>query len=761
MSDLDPGLQSVEPVVAVDSREAPDDAVRAGSAARPARAASRWLLVALVCLGPTTVATAQLRPVPSVAMEGMEPAVREQIENQRDRLARLADDDSVPRPVLGQAYGELGQLYLLYDLSEPAAAALANASSLDQGQPRWPYLLGTLHELEGRMEPARTSYRDALARSGDDPSSLPIIARLVRVLLPAASEGDQVSPEIERLLARLEGPGLTEADYGAYAAFARGELASARGEHAQAAQWFSRALAAQPHANLLHYRLALAHRQTGDLDRARFHLENRGDREVSFPDPVVADLRSQAQGAGAQLMLGRIALSTGDLEEAERRFRAALDIEPSSAAALQSLGNLHRRRGDLDRALEAYERALKSTPDDVRLRLFVARLLLRRADRPGPEERATAGAASAPDADLERALGHLEEAALLAPGQIAIQVEWADALQRATRFTDAEQVYQRALSRAPGEFDLQYLRAQNASREIAHLGTVDQLTTEALDAIGARGREALTAFRSGLETSGKSLPPDVEVELGLLELRLGDSVPGRERLARVLDTADLASAQRARAAFHLGNEAAQRADLDGATAFLERAVELEPDLREARLNLARLLEGRGAVDAATSHYRALLDTNAEDHAARFALAESRLRAGRYGDAKALLMEGLDLAPGTPAFAQLLVRIVVAAPDETVRDGSLGLDLAQRLFDALPTTEHAESLAMALAEVGRFDDAVRWQSRVLEELQSQGRPTTVAAERLEAYRNEQRIWGWGPAGATGPSPDGNEAAAPPR
>lgn len=695
---------------------------------------------------------AQVRAVPRVAMDGMEPAVRQQIAAQRDRLEQLAQANETAGPALGQAYGELGQLYLLYDLTEPAAAALTNATNLDLEQPRWPYLLGSLHELEGRRAPARQSYREALDRAGTGSASLPIVARLVRNLLPDQSAGPEELQELSVLIARLEQPD-AEA-YRAFAAFARGEAAFARDQHAQAAEWFSRALAAQPEANQLHYRLALAHRQSGDLDRARFHLENRGDREVSFPDPVVADLRSQARGAGAQLMLGRIALSTDDLDEAERRFRAALEIDPTSSAALQSIGNLHRRRGELDRALEAYERALTSTPDDVRLRLFVARLLLRRAQgvaSSSPDPDPAAGVS-----DRQRALVHLEEAALLAPDQIAIQVEWAEALQADARHDDADRAYAQALARAPSEFDLHYLRAQNASRHIAHLGTRDQLTAAQLERIGNRGREALSAFRAGLEASGKTLATSVEVELGLLELRLGDSEPGRQRLRRVLESSDQPTADRARAAFHLGNEAAQRSAFEEAAIYLGNAVDLEPDLREARINLARLQEGRGALDDAAANFRNLLVSEPQDLAARFALAQNRLRAGRYDDAKRLLLDGLDLAPGTPAFAQLLVRILAAAPDRAVRDGALGLDLAQRLFEALPTTDHAESVAMALAEVGRFEDAVTWQTRVLEELETQGRSTEIAEERLEAYRRQQPIWGWGPTSTAtdaGSSPPG--------
>jgi hypothetical protein len=100
---------------------------------------------------------------------------------------------------------------------------------------------------------------------------------------------------------------------------------------------------------------------------------------------------------------------------------------------------------------------------------------------------------------------------------------------------------------------------------------------------------------------------------------------------------------------------------------------------------------------------------------------------------------LELYPRGAAFAHLRARVLVSAPDDAVRDGAVGLDLASRLFEAFPSPEHAETLAMAFAETGRFDKAVEWQQRVIAELETAGRTDLLgpAFERLEGYRQEKQ------------------------
>jgi len=43
----------------------------------------------------------------------------------------------------------------------------------------------------------------------------------------------------------------------------------------------------QPQATIVHYQLALAYRRLGDMETARAHLEQRGDKQLGFADPLL------------------------------------------------------------------------------------------------------------------------------------------------------------------------------------------------------------------------------------------------------------------------------------------------------------------------------------------------------------------------------------------------------------------------------------------------------------------------------------------
>ena len=85
-------------------------------------------------------------------------------------------------------------------------------------------------------------------------------------------------------------------------------------------------------------------------------------------------------------------------------------------------------------------------------------------------------------------------------------------------------------------------------------------------------------------------------------------------------------------------------------------------------------------------------------------------------------------------ADVLARLLATAPDEAVREGAAALEIALEVFEDYRRPEFAETLAMALAEVGRFEEAVQVQSRVVTEIESRGDTSQLAKARrwLENY-----------------------------
>jgi len=205
----------------------------------------------------------------------------------------------------------------------------------------------------------------------------------------------------------------------------------------------------------------------------------------------------------------------------------------------------------------------------------------------------------------------------------------------------------------------------------------------------------------------------------------------------------------ATAAFYLANEAAQQATLlasgTAANAAVEealhdyrKALTLAPQLAEARFNLATLLGRLGRFGEAAENYGRLVASDPNNQAVRFSHAMALVLDNQHARAKAALEQALEVIPDAANVAHLLTRLLVTSPDNSVRDAAVGLDLAFRLFNALPTPEHGETVAMALAESGHFDKALEWQQRVIDELESAGLDTTVARKRLELYKTRTPV-----------------------
>jgi hypothetical protein len=93
-------------------------------------------------------------------------------------------------------------------------------------------------------------------------------------------------------------------------------------------------------------------------------------------------------------------------------------------------------------------------------------------------------------------------------------------------------------------------------------------------------------------------------------------------------------------------------------------------------------------------------------------------------------------PDQAMFAQVLARLLAAAPDDHVRDGRRALTLVDQLVKGPQTIELAETTAMALAESGRYQEAVAVQRDALTGATNAGLPDVQRriAENLHRYES---------------------------
>ena len=94
------------------------------------------------------------------------------------------------------------------------------------------------------------------------------------------------------------------------------------------------------------------------------------------------------------------------------------------------------------------------------------------------------------------------------------------------------------------------------------------------------------------------------------------------------------------------------------------------------------------------------------------------------------------------FALALIRLMAAAPDERVRDGVQGVSIADSIPPPERRIEWAIVRAMALAEAGRFDEAIALQRAAITTLERNGSAdlanTQTGVLRLYESRRPSRM-----------------------
>ena len=88
---------------------------------------------------------------------------------------------------------------------------------------------------------------------------------------------------------------------------------------------------------------------------------------------------------------------------------------------------------------------------------------------------------------------------------------------------------------------------------------------------------------------------------------------------------------------------------------------------------------------------------------------------KYRAAREKLESSLEQFPNRGLSSHSLARLLAACPSFEVRDGERAYQLASLVYEAQPTVLHTETVALALAELDRCDEAAEWQRRSLEAL----------------------------------------------
>lgn len=116
-------------------------------------------------------------------------------------------------------------------------------------------------------------------------------------------------------------------------------------------------------------------------------LERKGEWQKAV-EKMRLVLESDPQNVAAMNFIGyTLAERGGDLDEAEKLVKKALETKPDSAAFLDSMGWVYFKRGEYGRAVEYLERAVDESPDEPTLQEHLADALKAAARRAQAAER--------------------------------------------------------------------------------------------------------------------------------------------------------------------------------------------------------------------------------------------------------------------------------------------------------------------------------------------------------------------------------------
>jgi tetratricopeptide (TPR) repeat protein len=165
---------------------------------------------------------------------------------------------------------------------------------------------------------------------------------------------------------------------------------------------------------------------------------------------------------------------------------------------------------------------------------------------------------------------------------------------------------------------------------------------------------------------------------------------------------------------------------------LNEAVRLDPDLRMAYVSRALVFVRKGDRKRAIEDFTRALRIGESPYVFN-ERAACHYRSGNYAEAIADHTSAYNLDPSDESTCNGLAWILATCPVASLRDGRKAVELATR---ACTKTEYRESgyldtLAVACAEAGYFEDAVRYGEDVLKLVAAEERPEYE--QRLALYK----------------------------
>jgi protein O-mannosyl-transferase len=188
----------------------------------------------------------------------------------------------------------------------------------------------------------------------------------------------------------------------------------------------------------------------------------------------------------------------------------------------------------------------------------------------------------------------------------------------------------------------------------------------------------------------------------------------------------------ANARINLDNALRQRGNVDDATTHHQNAPPVKPDDADACVNLGNVLLREDKVDEAITQYQKALQIKPDNAKAHNNLGIAFQQKGNMGKAITQYQEALQIEPADLGVQNNLAWLLATCAEASLRNGNKAVDLGQQA-NTLAGGENPvilHTLAAALAEAGRFSEAVETAQHALRLAEAQSNTKLVEALQSE-------------------------------
>lgn len=466
-----------------------------------------------------------------------------------------------------------------------------------------------------------------------------------------------------------------------------------------AEMWYRRALQLSPNEFRWHYLLAHVYTSRGD-----------GQEAV---EAFVRSILLRPEYVPAHITLANLLINGGSLDQAIKVIDDARRYDNESPIIPYSAGMVHMVRQEYEQAAAEFETVLEAHPEFGGVRKVLA-TAYRGLGREGDADRLTEGRAendetprlSDPvraeafklatgfDAELAKglaymqrndpatALTHFDLALRFEPGNAAVQMKKSQALIGLRRFAEAEHVLLGIVEHDEKNVDawLQlgdvFLMRGKPEATAPIIAMLDKLDPENLTLLALKARYAMATknYDAAITAYSALARANPENTLVLMELANARLLTGQHDTAK--------------------------------RAFL-RVLELQPTECYAMFRLAMVFRNEKDFEHAGEWFKKAIDSEYaapafyEEYAAAAAMADD------YPKAAEILEAGRKRFPKSAELLLMHARLLAMCPDESVRNYSAALELAQTLKGiAADNPRVTDVLAVALAGSGRQVEAVQ-------------------------------------------------------